>query len=300
MRGRSPRIASALVLTIFAAASSQNCTGENKQAAIYAHWNFSTPLNVAPAFELNSTVVFTDTSRIPAASGGVFGSHMIRWGFSSGARRAAAIGGGYTGFQAYGPSSPGAQLFSVWDGSLDKQSVLAWPAAPNCRRHLNDGAGMGTQCSSNATFPDGHRVLFHVRRALVNTSIQVNTSFNVRGDVWTSTATDQTAGTAPLAVGAILLQGGWGGIESFSFFFEHVSCVPCHAWPASVAIVKGPTLDGRATTAAFASINGFDTNSCKAQTVTDCLEGLGCGAPIVHILTGPGVVRNISDGQQIW
>jgi hypothetical protein len=279
-------------------AFSQNCTGENKQTAIYAHWNYSTPLDETPAFDLNSTVVFTDTSHIPAAAGGVFGSHMIRWGLGSGARgSSAAIGGGYTGFQAYGPSSPGAQLFSVWDGSVDKQRMLAWPAAPNCRRHLNDGTGMGTQCSSNATFPDGHRVLFHVRRTLANATIQVNASFSVRGDVWASTVTDLTANAAPLAVGAILLQGGWGGIESFSFFFEHVSCVPCHAWPASVAIVDGPTLDGRATTSAYATIN---ENSCKAQTVTDCLEGVGCGAPIVHILTGPGVVRNISNGQQIW
>jgi len=278
--------------------AAQSCNGTTKQPALYAHWNFSTPLSEAPAYALNITVAFTGTGSIPAASGGVFLSHMLRWRPSASGR---AFGGGYTGMQSYGPSLPGGQLFSVWDGEdAAGRPLLAWPAAPNCARHLNDGRAMGCQCPTNLTFPDGHRVRWHVRRTAVNASLQVNATFSVRGDVWASTATDETADAPPLEVGAVLLEGGWGGVAEFSAFFEHVSCVPCAAWPASAAVVGGPSFEGRDATAAFATINGFATSACRAQTVTACLDGVGCGAPIVHFLTGPGVVRNISDGQEIW
>ncbi len=243
-------------------------------------------------------MLFTDTSKIPVSSGGVFLSHMLRWGAGG---RSRAIGGGYTGMQSYGPGASGAQLFSVWDGEdAAKRSLLAWPAAPGCQRHLNDGRAMGTQCAANATFPDGHRVRWHVRRTAANATLRVNASFSVTGDVWASTATDESAGAPPVEVGTVLLQGGWGGVADFSLFFEHVSCVPCTAWPASAAVAAGPDFEGRAATSAFATINGYSTTECKAQTVTDCLDGVGCGAPVVHILTGPGVTRNISDAQQIW
>lgn len=283
-----------LILLLFAtSASSQpypNCSGTTKQPAIYAHFNFSTPLDISPAFELNSTVEFVNTRDV--TRGGVFGSNMLHWGHGNGTE---SFGGGYTGFQSTGPESASAQLFSVWDGE-----TKVWPAHDNCKRHMNDGRAMGTQCSANSTFPDGHHVRFHVWRTAINSTVQINASFSVQGDIWQSDATDITEGAAPLTVGAMVFEGGWGGIDDYSFFFEHFACIPCDAWRAEVAFVESPSFDGRTVDTATITINGYNTSECKSQTVTACLDGVGCGKPIVHFLTGPGIVRNITDGQQLW
>eukprot|EP00040_Diaphanoeca_grandis_P023380 m.127113 g.127113 ORF g.127113 m.127113 type:complete len:339 (+) comp29249_c0_seq2:167-1183(+) len=232
---------------------SENCTGQNKQKALYLEYEFDDPLKDAQPTDLSVAVEWVNVSDMRKyGANGVFAAQPFATDQGL---------GGYFGSQADGNVSNGGLLWSVWD-KISHKTNLHGPQCPNatwcnalhsfpmsgsCHRHCLD-CGLhpgwhnttGTQCSLPLTIEDGDRFTFRLQRTVTNTSYtfpsEPAASWHIKyfGSVWRLEASYTKARspsvTTTLQVGEMFLEETFGGVTRLGSFHEHIGCTDCSAF----------------------------------------------------------------------
>jgi len=237
-----------------------NCTGANKQKAIYLDYEFDEKLSTSPAMDVSVEVEWVNISMIRKQEiNGVFAAQPFS--LSEGL-------GGYFGSQVVGNISAGGLLWSVWDHRIPKShnqpvaggcpnetwcnTLHSFPLSDSCHRHCLD-CGLhpgwhntsGTQCSFPLEIQNGNRLSFRLRQTTSNTSYtfqqqHASAKWHVTyfGSIWTLEAT-MTQGkiqvgsaekTKVLKVGEMFMQENYGGVSRLGAFHEHIGCTDCDAF----------------------------------------------------------------------
>eukprot|EP00041_Stephanoeca_diplocostata_P018679 m.393369 g.393369 ORF g.393369 m.393369 type:complete len:340 (+) comp21087_c1_seq21:223-1242(+) len=292
-----------------------NCTGANKQKALYLDYDISPSLKDGPAADLSVGVVWeNETQMRHYGANGIFAAQPF--GIEDGV-------GGYFGSQVIGSNKTmGTLLFSIWDSPLHRKGPgpecdhalpnatwcnhkHAFPLSSTCRRHCLD-CGLhpgwhnttGTQCSVSVPIGDGTGFMFRLRQVNPNTTYtDPNDSNHVvySGSIWNLTVVPGTptqprhtrvAESDAILLGSVFFERTFGLVDRLGAFHEHIGCTPCDAFFEGERrfglTVNAP--DTRTTSAI--TFNPPTTAECQLYNVKQA--PLPSGLPSVVITTGPG------------